>query len=57
MFSGGVDQHKLEDMKADEIVTITGTDSVGRDKETAGQEGSAWVVDFEAVAKCYLYVS
>lgn len=54
MFTGGIDRLKLEEMNADEIATVTGTDSVGRDKDMAGKEGSAWVVDFEAIAKCFL---
>ncbi|KAI9779392.1 MAG: hypothetical protein M1816_003595 [Peltula sp. TS41687] len=52
-FTGGVDQLKIEEMNANEIATVTGTDAVGRDKDDAGKEGSAWVVDFEAIAKCF----
>ena len=54
MFSGGVDQSTLSDLNAGEIATLTATDSIGREKDMSGKEGSAWAVDFEAVAKCFL---
>ena len=59
MFGGGLDAKAIDDMDAQEIATMTATDYVGKDKSsmgTSGQQNSEWVVDFEAVAKGYLYV-
>ena len=58
MFSGGLDPKTIDGMNAQEIATMTATDYVGRDKSGAGMLGqkSEWVVDFEGVAKGYLYV-
>ncbi|KAH0547644.1 hypothetical protein FGG08_000133 [Glutinoglossum americanum] len=56
MFGGGLDAKAADSMDAQEIVIMTATDYVGKDKsslEMSGQQNSEWVVDFEAVAKGY----
>ena len=59
MFGGGLDAKAIDSMEAQDIATMTATDYVGRDKSDIGQlgQGSEWVVDFEGVAKGYLYVA
>ena len=56
MFSGGLDREYLENLNAGEIATATAIDAVGRDKYGVGRDASTWTVDFEGVAKCFLYV-
>jgi Argonaute siRNA chaperone (ARC) complex subunit Arb1 len=58
MFGGGLDAKAIDSMDAQEIAVMTATDYVGRDKSSTGTLGqnSEWVVDFEGVAKGYLYV-
>ncbi|KAI9724002.1 MAG: hypothetical protein M1812_000720 [Candelaria pacifica] len=53
-FGGGLDANTLDSKDAEEIATLTATDYVGGDKYRVGQEGSAFVVDFEAVVKAFL---
>jgi hypothetical protein len=52
MFSGGFDQRNIDDKDAEQIATMTATDAVDIDK----QDGSKWKVDFEGVARAFLYV-
>ena len=44
---GGVDQKDMEDMDAEEIITARAQTSITDDR-------SAWIIDFEAVAKGFL---
>ncbi|KAI9763147.1 MAG: hypothetical protein M1835_007920 [Candelina submexicana] len=53
-FGGGLDTNTLESNDAEGIATLTATDYVGGDKYRVGKEGSAFVVDFEGVAKAFL---
>lgn len=52
MFSGGLDAKILSDKTAAEIRTLTATHYVGEDKDG---DDSEYVVDFEGVAKAFLY--
>ena len=55
MFSGGLDPKTLSEKTAPEIRTITATQYVGEDKDDGGE--SMYVVDFEGVAKAFLWVT
>ena len=52
MFSGGVDHKNVDDKDADHIATMAATDAVNIDK----QDSSKWKVDFEGIARAFLYV-
>lgn len=56
MFSGGFDQRNLDDKDAKEIATMAAVDFVDQGMHDAGRDGSAWTVNFEGIAKSFLYV-
>jgi hypothetical protein len=58
MFTGGLDKETLENSTAKEIEAIQATDYVrsGNKKYYDPSDSENWVVDFEGVAKGFLYV-
>ena len=59
-FTGGLDKETLESATAEEIAAIQATDMVGTGSKNAKyydpNDSENWVVDFEGVAKGFLYV-
>ncbi|KAI9883502.1 MAG: Cleavage polyadenylation factor subunit clp1 [Watsoniomyces obsoletus] len=53
IFSGGYTPGQLSELNSAQIQTQTATDFIGKDKDN---ENPIWVVDFESVAKCFLFV-
>jgi hypothetical protein len=54
MFTGGFDKADFDGLSKADIATMTATNFVGDDKEPGPD--AKWAVDFEAVAKGFLYV-
>ena len=53
---GGVDAQDMKEMEADEIRTARATTTIGTDKTNLDGPDAKYVVDFEAIAKGFLYV-
>lgn len=55
-FTGGLTKEDMEERSALEITRMTATEHVGDDKWDLDGPEAKWKVDFEGVAKGFLYV-
>ena len=52
----GLSQHDMKDMDAEDIAIAMTRIRISSDKDDIGKDTAKWVVDFEGVARGFLYV-